>query len=78
VFDNGSTPPGESVGVTVTDSEGEEFTFAFRVREGADSYPVRLDRLWFWPLVNGDPQLIAARPGWSVEVIDVDGSDDLY
>ncbi len=78
VFENDAAPAGGGVGVHVSDAEGDRFGFVFRVREGVDQYPVRLDRLWFWPMIDGDPQLIAAAPGWSVEVVDVDGSDDLY
>lgn len=78
VLEHDGATPGELVGVQVTDAEGEQFAFNFRVREGVGSYPVRLDRLWFWPLVDGEPQLVAAAEGWSVEIVEVDGSDDLY
>ncbi len=56
---------------------GGPFSVSFLPRPGVKRYAVRLDRLWFWPLVAGSAQLSSGTPGYAVQTVKV-RSDDLY
>ena len=63
LVESSSPDPGETVTLDVRGDAGS-FEVTFRAREGVDEYPVRLDRLWFWPLLGESPEVASATPGW--------------
>ncbi len=69
----------ERVWLRVTGADGQAFAAAVDVWSHDDSYPVRLDRLWFWPLVGPSPRVEVQRPaGWTAKVEGRQTGDDLY
>jgi hypothetical protein len=54
------------------------FWAIFRARSGVDSYPVRLDRLWFWPMLGAHPRVRSATPGWRAHLAQLRDGDALY
>jgi hypothetical protein len=54
------------------------FDVLMRPRQGVTSYAIRLDHLWFWPLLGSRPRLEALTPGWTVRSASVLAGDDLY
>lgn len=43
-----------------------DYRVAFFSRSGVDTYTIRLDHLWFWPLLSSDLKLATPTPGWAV------------
>jgi hypothetical protein len=58
--------------------QGERFAVRLFARPGVQSFPVRLDRLWFWPLVGAHPSLRSLTPGITVRVERLRSGDNLY
>ncbi len=57
---------------------GTSYTVNLRARAGVQTYPVRLDRLWFWPLVEGKATLRSLTPGFTVRNMGLRSGDNLY
>jgi hypothetical protein len=57
---------------------GQSFDVALDVRPGTETYPVRLDRLWFWPLVGAHATVRSLTPGVTVRVERLRSGDNLY
>jgi hypothetical protein len=64
----------------VTAADGTAFGAVVNTKAGHDTYAVRLDRLWFSPLVGPDPRVTVQVPasGWNVQVQGRRAGDDLY
>jgi hypothetical protein len=43
-----------------------------------DVYAVRLDRLWFWPIIGPSPRITMSSPGYTVQVPRKQAGDSLY
>jgi hypothetical protein len=78
-----SLPPGRVPYALVSGSGAERvtlqagrYTVTFISRPGVRRYAIRLDRLWFWPLVRG-ASLVSQTAGYSVRTAGR-ASDDLY
>ena len=54
------------------------YSVTFLAREGVTDYPVRLDRLWFWPLLAANPTFASVTPGFSVKHVSLRTGDNLY
>lgn len=67
---------GQDIRLQVHSRRGD-FEAVVRGRRDVDRYGVRLDRLWFWPLV-GASRLESATPGFDARVVKVRAGDDLY
>jgi hypothetical protein len=57
---------------------GGEFRVALLGRPGETEYAVRLDRLWFAPLLGRSPRVETDVPGWSARLERHDTGDDLW
>jgi hypothetical protein len=57
---------------------GRDYTAIFRARPGVSTYGVRLDRLWYWPLVGPRPKVRPGTPGWPARSARLAMGDDLY
>jgi hypothetical protein len=68
---------GEALMLNVT-GRGGTYPVLFRSETGTDTYPVRLDRMWFWPVIGPHPRVTSATPGFTVQVKRVDAGDSLY
>lgn len=68
-------------GATIAfDVTGNGRTYRVRMwsRRGVDVYPVRLDRLWFWPLLGPKPRFAAATPGYAALAEGLRSGGNLY
>lgn len=68
-------------GVTVTfrvESGSDTYSVAMRTRASAHESLVRLDRLWFWPLLGSNPSLVSASPGFEVRRVGLRSGENLY
>jgi hypothetical protein len=45
---------------------------------GTDVYAIRLDRLWFWPIIGPHPRITSGSPGYTVQMRRVRAGDRLY
>ena len=63
--------------VAVVD-RGLTYRIVLHARSGVDSYPVRLDRLWFWPLLGSSPTFRILTPGFTVDRVGFRTGDNLY
>ena len=68
---------GEQVQLVVSGRRGA-FGVLMRVRPGAGSYTVRLDRLWFWPFLGPQATVASTNPSWSVDRYEGESDDRLY
>ena len=61
------------------DGTAGPYAVTLSTRKHQRTYAVRLDRLWFWPLI-GKPtsRLTSQTPEWTVQRVSVDAGDDLY
>jgi hypothetical protein len=57
---------------------GGDYHVAFRSREGADTYAIRLDRLWFSPIIGPTPRLASTTPGYTLTIKRLRAGDALY
>jgi hypothetical protein len=57
---------------------GQTYWVTLRARAGVDTYPVRLNRLWFSSIVGAHPRVRSATPGWSVHLARLRDGDALY
>jgi len=73
----GSARTHAGVTFSVSGSAGS-FTVRLLARSGVDTYPVRLDRLWFWPLMGAHPTLRSLTPGFTVRGFRLRSGDNLY
>lgn len=48
-------------------ARGKRFNILLRARPDTSSYTIRLDRLWFWPMLGPHAQLTATSTDWTVE-----------
>jgi hypothetical protein len=67
----------QKVRLRVTGAEGA-FAAIVHVRPGVQEYPVRVDRLWFWPFLGPRPRIEAEAPGWTVELKRRRAGDELW
>jgi hypothetical protein len=72
-----SSEESERVKLRITGRAGP-FDVLMRPRRGVTSYAIRLDHLWFWPLLGSRPRLETRTPGWTVRSARVLAGDDLY
>jgi hypothetical protein len=68
---------GASQVLTIT-SGHTTYGVTFQSRAGVEDYAVRLDRLWFWPLVSAHATFATTTPGDSVREVDLRSGDNLY
>ncbi len=68
---------GEAIVLNV-DGRGGRYPVLMRSRGGRDTYAVRLDRMWFWPIIGPHPRITSGTPGYTVQVRRVDAGTDLY
>jgi len=54
------------------------YTVTLRIRDGVMDYPVRIDRLWFWPFVGSRPRLSSLTPGYALHLVGLRSGDNLY
>lgn len=57
---------------------GGPYTVSLSSRSGASRYAVRLDRLWFWPFVNGHVRVAMQTAGFGVRLVRLRSGDNLY
>ena len=57
---------------------GFTYTLTFNPRPGVSAYPIRLDRLWFSPLLGPNPRLESVTPGFSVKRVALRSGENLY
>ena len=70
---------GEGAAVSFAVSgNGATYTVTFRTRGGVEDYPMRLDRLWFWPLVGRTASLASLTPGFTARGVALRSGDNLY
>ena len=73
------TGPGGPGGVSFEiTSKDQIYAVTLQLRPGVDTYPVRLDRLWFWSLVGPRPKLTSLTPGYTVRLVGLLSGDNLY
>lgn len=72
-----ATKNGEVVKIEAT-GRGGHYAANLQTRPDTPSYTVRLDRLWFWPLLGPRARVSMKTPGWSVEIEQGKGDDRLY
>lgn len=65
------------VGMVVS-GDGHEFGVTLSLRLGVEEYPVRLDRLWFSPLVGPRPTLTSLTTGFTMRVVGLSTGGNLY
>lgn len=72
--------PVEPVLLRITGPDGQAFGAVVNTTGDDDTYPVRLDRLWFSPIVGPDPRVEVQEPtaGWTAKVEGRRTGDDLY
>ncbi len=58
--------------------DGRAFEVEFRDRAGVADYPIRLDRLWFAPLVGPDPTVTSTTAGFTTRLIGFRTGGNLY
>jgi hypothetical protein len=68
---------GTRMRLTVTGG-GASYTVDLTGRPGVSTYPIRLDRLWFWPLLGAQPRFASDTPGVMVRRVGLDSGDNLY
>jgi hypothetical protein len=73
----GHAAPGSFITIDV---HGGAYTYQveFRARSGVEAYPIRLDRLWFSPLVGSDPAVKVITPGFVAGTIGLRTGGNLY
>jgi len=49
-----------------------------RMRAGVADYPIRLDRVWFSPLVGPSPAVSSLTPNFSVRLVGLRSGENLY
>jgi hypothetical protein len=65
--------------VTLEATNGRsKFDVLLKARPDTFSYTLRLDRLWFWPLLGPQAELTSRTPGWMVEIKQGKDDDRLY
>ena len=57
---------------------GQRFAVVMKTRPRTPGYTIRLDRLWFWPLLGPGAKLTSKTPGWTVETRQGASDDRLY
>lgn len=62
----------------VVSGNGHEFGVTLSLRSGVEDYPVRLDRLWFSPLVGPRPTLTSLTSGFTVRLVGLSTGGNLY
>lgn len=65
------------IGLVAT-GKHDAFGVLLRMRPGVTDYPVRLDRLWFWPLIGPHVTVRSLTPGFSVTVAGRRSGQNLY
>jgi hypothetical protein len=55
-----------------------EFQVTLNSQPGQMSYAIRLDRLWFAPLLGPHPSVTSETPGWTARLERRQTGDDLY
>jgi hypothetical protein len=60
------------------DGMGGRYPVVMRSVKGRDTMAVRLDRLWFWPIVGRHARISSDTTGYSLEVEDKRAGDALY
>jgi hypothetical protein len=73
----GRAKPGTIVTLDVTGND-HTLRVAFAVRSGVSTYPVRLDRLWFSPIVGASPVVRSMTPGFTASTQRLRSGDNLY
>jgi len=64
--------------VITFNGNGGDYPLLMRSRPKVDAYAVRLDRLWFWPIIGPAPRVSSSTPGFSVRVERKQAGDRLY
>jgi hypothetical protein len=62
----------------VVSGNGVRYGVTLRTRAGVDTYPIRLDRLWFWPLVGSAATVRSLTPGFTATTGGLRSGDNLY
>jgi hypothetical protein len=57
---------------------GATFPVELQRRSGVNEYPVRADRLWFWPLVKTSPMIVSMTRGYTAREVGLRSGDNLY
>jgi hypothetical protein len=60
------------------DTDGVSYLLSLHARPGVHAYPVRLDRLWFWPLVGSATVVRSLTPGFTATISGLRSGDNLY
>jgi hypothetical protein len=72
-------PSGRGQWIIITvNGNGGDYPVLMRQRPEVDTYAVRLDRLWFWPIIGPAPRVTSSTPGFSVRVERKQAGDRLY
>jgi len=72
-------PSGRGQWIVITvNGNGGDYRVLMRQRPPDDVYAVRLDRLWFWPIIGPAPRVTSSTPGFSVRVERKQAGDRLY
>ncbi len=74
---SGRAPAGTLVTLTVS-GQGRAYQVQFLARSDVSVYPVRLDRLWFSPLVGSSPAVTSSTPGFGVSNVGLRSGGNLY
>jgi len=59
-------------------ADGASYTVELNSRSGVVNYPVRADRLWFWPLVGAAPKVVSITRGYTARLVGLRSGDNLY
>jgi hypothetical protein len=57
---------------------GANYGVRLKIRAGVNEYPVRLNRLWFWPLLGAAPKVSSATSGFTATLAGLRSGDNLY
>jgi len=57
---------------------GASYTVVFNSRAGVAGYPIRADRLWFWPLLRGPAKVVSLTRGYTAHIVRLRSGDNLY
>jgi hypothetical protein len=60
------------------DGMGGRYPVVMRSVKGRDTMAVRLDRLWFWPIIGRHARISSDTTGYSLEVENKRAGDALY